>query len=159
MTQLLSRTMYVKGLYIYLRNKETQQKHIVRKQYDASFRAYDIYSWKQYVCVKLQEVQRNYRLRNHVGKRLTSLTPVVNCWNIVKKAKFESTTGFSALKILGIDWGSWKWSAGNLPVIFWNRLTSLKSTLKTALNAKNLFSGWALFNTRTFSSRIITWNL
>ena len=66
---------------IYLRTKETQQtlRFIVRKQYEASFSANNINSWKQYVCVKLQQVQRNYRLRNHAGMHVTSLTPVVNC--------------------------------------------------------------------------------
>ena len=42
------------------------------------FRANDIYPKEQYVSVKLQQVQRNYRLRNHFGMRVTSLTPVVN---------------------------------------------------------------------------------
>ena len=31
------------------------------------------------MSVKLQQVQRDYRLRNHFGIRVTSLTPVVNC--------------------------------------------------------------------------------
>ena len=39
------------------------------------FIANDIYSQEQYVSVKLQQVQRNYRLRNHFGMRVTSLTP------------------------------------------------------------------------------------
>ena len=43
------------------------------------FNANDIYPWEQYVSVKLQQVQRNYRLRNHFGMLVTSLTPVVNC--------------------------------------------------------------------------------
>ena len=43
------------------------------------FRANDIYQQEQYLSVKLQQVQRNHRLRNHFGMRLTSLTPVVNC--------------------------------------------------------------------------------
>ena len=38
------------------------------------FSANDIYSWEQYVSVKLQQVQRNYRLRNHFGVLVTSLT-------------------------------------------------------------------------------------
>ena len=33
----------------------------------------------QYVAFKLQQVQRKYRLRNHFGMHVTSLTPVVNC--------------------------------------------------------------------------------
>ena len=37
------------------------------------------YSSNQYVCVKVQQVQRNYQLRNHAGMRLTSLTAEVNC--------------------------------------------------------------------------------
>ena len=37
--------------------------------------ANDIYPSEQYVSVKLQQVQRNYRLRNHFGMRVTSLTP------------------------------------------------------------------------------------
>ena len=41
--------------------------------------ANDIKSWQQYVSVKLQQVQRNYRLRNHVNRRVTSLAPVENC--------------------------------------------------------------------------------
>ena len=91
--------------YIYLRNKETQQKHIVRKQYDARFSANDIYSWKQYVCVKLQQVQRNYRLRNHAGMCLTSLTPVVNCWNIVNKIKIGFKNSWIRLRIMEmISW-------------------------------------------------------
>ena len=43
------------------------------------FSANDFYSWEQYVSVKLQQVQRNYRLRNHFGMRVTSLTPIENC--------------------------------------------------------------------------------
>ena len=43
------------------------------------FSANDIYPWEQYVSVKLQQVQRNNRLCNHFGMRVTSLTPVVNC--------------------------------------------------------------------------------
>ena len=43
------------------------------------FGANDIYPWEQYVSLKLQQVQRNYRLRNYFGMRVTSLTPVVNC--------------------------------------------------------------------------------
>ena len=42
------------------------------------FSANDIYSYEQYVSVKLQQVQRNLRLRNHFGMHVTSLTPVVN---------------------------------------------------------------------------------
>ena len=41
--------------------------------------ANDIYPFEQYVSVKLQQVQRKYRLRNHFGMRVTSLTPVGNC--------------------------------------------------------------------------------
>ena len=43
------------------------------------FSAIDIYPYKQYMSVKLQQVQRKYRLRNHFGRRVTNLTPVVNC--------------------------------------------------------------------------------
>ena len=39
------------------------------------FCANDINTWEQYVSVKLQQVQRNYRLRNHVDRRVNSLTP------------------------------------------------------------------------------------
>ena len=48
---LLGMTM---GGKICLRNKETQQTlpFIENKQYDASFSANDINSWKRYVCVK-----------------------------------------------------------------------------------------------------------
>ena len=42
------------------------------------FSANDINSWQQYVSVKLQQVQRNYRLRIHVDRHVTSLTPVEN---------------------------------------------------------------------------------
>ena len=42
------------------------------------FSANDIYPYEQYVSVKLLQVQRNYRLRNHFGMRVTTLTPVVN---------------------------------------------------------------------------------
>ena len=75
--------------FLYLRNKETQQTlHvIVSIQYDASFSANDIYPQEQYVSVKLQQVQRNYQLRNHFGIRVTSLTPVVNRQNRVNKRK------------------------------------------------------------------------
>ena len=68
------------GIFISLRNKETQQtlRFIVSKQFDASFSANDINSWKQYVSVKLKPVQCDNRLSNHVGMRITSLTPVVN---------------------------------------------------------------------------------
>ena len=45
-----------------------------------------IYQWEQYVSVKLQQVQRNYRLRNHFGMRVTILIPVVNCWNRINKS-------------------------------------------------------------------------
>ena len=41
--------------------------------------ANDIYPKEQYVSVKLQQVQRNDRLRNHFGMRVISLTPVVFC--------------------------------------------------------------------------------
>ena len=37
--------------------------------------ANDIYPKEQYVSVKLQQMQRYYRLRNHFGMRVTSLTP------------------------------------------------------------------------------------
>ena len=37
--------------------------------------ANDIYRYDQYVAIKLQQVQRNYRLRNHFGMRVISLTP------------------------------------------------------------------------------------
>ena len=43
------------------------------------FNANDIYPYEQYVSVKLQQAQRNYRLCYHFGTRVTSLTPVVNC--------------------------------------------------------------------------------
>ena len=39
------------------------------------FSANNIWPWEKYVYVKLQQVQRNYRLRNHFGMRVTSLTP------------------------------------------------------------------------------------
>ena len=39
------------------------------------FSANDIYPYEQNVPVKLQQVQRNNRLRNHFGMRVTSLTP------------------------------------------------------------------------------------
>ena len=39
------------------------------------FNANDIHPWEQYVYVKLQQVKRKYRLRNHFGMRVTSLTP------------------------------------------------------------------------------------
>ena len=39
------------------------------------FSVNDIYPYEQYVPVKLQQVQHNYRLRNHFGMRVTSLTP------------------------------------------------------------------------------------
>ena len=39
------------------------------------FSANEIYLQEQHVSVKLQQVQRNYRLRNHFGMRVTSLTP------------------------------------------------------------------------------------
>ena len=37
------------------------------------FSAKDIYPKEQYVAFKLQQVQRNYRLRNHFGIHVTSL--------------------------------------------------------------------------------------
>ena len=119
---------------LYLGNKETQQTHwfIVSKQYDASFSANDINSWKQHVFVKLQQVQSSYWFRNRVGMHVTSLTPVVNCWNKVKKSKIWINNRFVVLKSLCIDCGSWKSSAGPLPEAFWNNLTL---TLNTALNA------------------------
>ena len=43
------------------------------------FSANDIYLYEQYVSVKLKQVQRSYRLRNHFGMRVTSLTPLVYC--------------------------------------------------------------------------------
>ena len=46
-----------------------------------------IHRSSMYVSVKLQQVQRNYRLRNHFGIRVTSLTPVVNRQNRVNKSK------------------------------------------------------------------------
>ena len=39
------------------------------------------------MSVKLQQIQRNYRLRNHFGMRVTSLTPVVNFCKRVNKSK------------------------------------------------------------------------
>ena len=45
------------------------------------------------MSIKLQQVQRNYRLRNHFGRHVTSLTPVNNAETGSIKAKFESTTG------------------------------------------------------------------
>ena len=39
------------------------------------FSANDIYPKEQYVSFKLQQVKRSYRLRNHFGMRVTSLTP------------------------------------------------------------------------------------
>ena len=41
---------------VYFRNKETQQQHF--EQYDESFSANGIHSWKQYVGVKLLLVSR-----------------------------------------------------------------------------------------------------
>ena len=57
------------------------------------------------MSVKLQHVQRNYRLPNHFGMRVTSLTPVVNYWNRVNKSKVWINHRFMVLKSLGIDWG------------------------------------------------------
>ena len=81
---------------------------------------------------------------------VTSLTPVVNCWNRVNKSKVWIDHQFIVLKSLGIDCGSTKWSNGDVSVRFWNGLTSLTSTF---------FSAWYLFITRTFCSRIMTWDL
>ena len=39
------------------------------------FSANDNNPEEQYVSVKLQQVQRNYRLRNHFGMHVNSLTP------------------------------------------------------------------------------------
>ena len=39
------------------------------------FSTNDIYPLEQYVSVKLQQAQHNYRLRNHFGMRVNSLTP------------------------------------------------------------------------------------
>ena len=72
------------------------------------FSANDIYPKEQYVSVKLQQVKRNYRLRNHFGIRVTSLTPVVNCWNRGNKRKVWINHRFIVLKSLGIDCGSIK---------------------------------------------------
>ena len=43
------------------------------------FSANVIYPEEQYVSVKLQQVQRNYRLRHHFGMSVTSRTPRINC--------------------------------------------------------------------------------
>ena len=65
------------GFYYLLKNKETQQilRFIVSKHSDASFSANDINSRKQYVCVKIQQFQRKYRLRNHAGLHVTRIAP------------------------------------------------------------------------------------
>ena len=52
------------------------------------------------MSVKLQQVQRNYWLRYHFGMRVTSLTPIDNCWNRVNKSKVELTIGFCFKKSL-----------------------------------------------------------
>ena len=86
------------------------------------------------MCVKLQQVQRNYRLRNQFGMRVTSLTPVENCWNRVNKSKVWIRHRFIVLKSLGIDCGSRKCSKDDVSVGFWNGFTSLTSTLNTKLS-------------------------
>ena len=45
------------------------------------------------MSVKLQQVERNYRLRNQFGMRVTSLTPRSKLLKQVNKKKFESTIG------------------------------------------------------------------
>ena len=60
------------------------------------------------MSVKLQQSQRNYRLRNHFGMRVASLTPRSKVLKQGKKAKFDSTIGLLFLKSLGIDCGSRK---------------------------------------------------
>ena len=72
------------------------------------FSANDIYSWEQYVSVKLQQVQCNYRLRHHFCMRVTSLTPVVNCWNRINKSNVWTNHRFIVFKSIGIDCGSRK---------------------------------------------------
>ena len=46
--------------------------------------------------------------------RITSLTPVVNCWNKINKSKVWINYRFIVLKSLGINCGSRKWSNGDL---------------------------------------------
>ena len=57
------------------------------------FSANDIYPKEHYVSVKLQQVQRNYRLRNHFGMHVNNLTPVKTAETGSIKAKMESTIG------------------------------------------------------------------
>ena len=57
------------------------------------FSANNIYQLEQYVSVKLQQIKRNYRLRNHFDMRVTNLTPLSKLLKQGQKEKFESTIG------------------------------------------------------------------
>ena len=73
------------GLSNILKEKKKRNKHFDSLQacnVMSVFSANDVDSWNWYVTVKLRQVQRNYRLRMHVGIRVIGLTPVVNCWNM-----------------------------------------------------------------------------
>ena len=70
------------------------------------FSANDIYSYEQYVSVKLQQVKLYYRLRNHFGMRVTSLTPRSKLLKQVNKSKVRINHRFIVLKSLDIDCGS-----------------------------------------------------
>ena len=58
----------------------------------------DIYPREQYVSVKLQQVQRKYRLHNHFCMRITSLTPIVNYWNRINKISLNQPSIFCLKK-------------------------------------------------------------
>ena len=76
---------------------------------------------------------------------------------MVRKAKFESTTVFF-LKIPGIlrimEMISWQPYRN-----FLKRLNVIDVNSENCVKLVKIFSDWILFNTRTFSSRIMTWEL
>ena len=56
------------------------------------------------MSVKLQQIQRNYRLRNHIGMRVTSLSPRSKLLKQGQKSKVLINYRFIVLKSLGILW-------------------------------------------------------
>ena len=108
------------------------------------FSANDIYPWEQYVSVKLQQVKRYYRLRNHFGMRVTSLTPVVNCWNRINKSKVWINHRFIVFKKSLRTKEMIKWRP------FCRILKRLNVNSKYCVKGEIFFSAWDLIITWTF---------
>ena len=64
--------------------------------------------------VKLQHVQRNYRVRNHFGMRVSSMTPRSKLLKQGQLKQSLNQPSVYCLKSLGIDCGSKKLSNGDV---------------------------------------------